>query len=357
MNGLGLVFAAIAIVFFGSNFVVTKKYKTGDGLFFQWIMASAILVVGFIVWLVRNPTPNHVFEPAAALGGVLWCTGNLCVVPCVKCIGLGLGMVIWGATNMLTGWASGRFGLFGLHSQPPSKPTLNSVGIVVAVFALFLFMLVKPEPPASKKRKGDLGEYEFHTLNAGPEPEEGADSGGGGDDSNEGFFGQLPPFRRRVIGVVLALVSGVLYGSNFNPPQFISDHSSHSAFTLGKNKAPSNLVDYVLPHFLGIYFASTAYFMLYCAVTKNKPWVSKELCLPAWISGIMWAIAQSSWFVANEKLSLPIAFPLVSVGPGLIASLWGVFVFGEIKGTRNFAILGTAFAISITSSILIAMSH
>jgi hypothetical protein len=47
----------------------------------------------------------------------------------------------------------------------------------------------------------------------------------------------------------------------------------------------------------------------------------------------------------------------VSVGPGLIASLWGVFVFGEIKGTRNFAILGTAFAISITSSILIAMSH
>ncbi len=51
-NGLGLVFAAIAIVFFGSNFVVTKKYKTGDGLFFQWIMASAILVVGFIVWLV-----------------------------------------------------------------------------------------------------------------------------------------------------------------------------------------------------------------------------------------------------------------------------------------------------------------
>jgi hypothetical protein len=28
-------------------------------------------------------------------------------VPIIKCIGLGMGLLVWGLTNMLTGWASG----------------------------------------------------------------------------------------------------------------------------------------------------------------------------------------------------------------------------------------------------------
>ena len=32
---IGFICAAIAVVFFGSNFVPVKKYKTGDGMFFQ----------------------------------------------------------------------------------------------------------------------------------------------------------------------------------------------------------------------------------------------------------------------------------------------------------------------------------
>lgn len=36
------------------------------------------------------------------------------VVPIVKMIGLSLGLLIWGATNLIMGWSSGTFGLFGL---------------------------------------------------------------------------------------------------------------------------------------------------------------------------------------------------------------------------------------------------
>jgi hypothetical protein len=46
---LGLGMAVLAIVLFGSNFVVTKKFPTGDGMFFQWVMCSAIFFVGFVV--------------------------------------------------------------------------------------------------------------------------------------------------------------------------------------------------------------------------------------------------------------------------------------------------------------------
>ena len=64
--------------------------------------------------------------------------------------------------------------------------------------------------------------------------------------------------------------------------------------------------------------------------------------------GVMWAIAQSCWFVANAtclhgsrlaafqmvspahrevQLGYSAAFPIILIGPGLIGSLWSVFLF------------------------------
>lgn len=34
------------------------------------------------------------------LGGFLWSTGNNCVVPIIKTIGLGLGMIFWNCVGM-----------------------------------------------------------------------------------------------------------------------------------------------------------------------------------------------------------------------------------------------------------------
>ena len=45
----------------------------------------------------------------------------------------------------------------------------------------------------------------------------------------------------------------------------------------------------------------------------------------------MWGVATSSWFIANKTLSNAIAFPIVTTGPAVIASLLGVFAFHEIK--------------------------
>jgi len=40
---------------------------------------------------------------------------------------------------------------------------------------------------------------------------------------------------------------------------------------------------------------------------------------PAFLSGLMWGVAQVCWFVANSKLSFNITFPIVSSVPGLVA--------------------------------------
>ena len=99
MPGLvvGYGMAAVAVLFFGSNFVVTKSFPVGDGVYFNFFLAAAIFLTGLVyqVGICTLPTGDGTdavcpqFEPFAMLGGVVWFLGNLCVVPIVQCIGLG----------------------------------------------------------------------------------------------------------------------------------------------------------------------------------------------------------------------------------------------------------------------------
>merc|ERR1712038_1391780 len=118
---LGYAGSGVTVLFFGSNFAPVKKIDTGDGMFFQWILCSAIWTVGLVIHAVRN-FPK--FYPLAMLGGFLWSSGNLMVVPIIQTIGLAQGLLIWGSLNLLSGWASGRFGWFGLNPEPPHNTTM-----------------------------------------------------------------------------------------------------------------------------------------------------------------------------------------------------------------------------------------
>jgi glucose uptake protein GlcU len=73
-------------------------------------------------------------------------------------------------------------------------------------------------------------------------------------------------------------------------------------------------------------------FLLYCLIKKNRPSVYPEICLPGFVSGVIWAIAQTSWFVANQELSFMVTFPIISVGPGMVGSLWGIFLYSAWAG-------------------------
>ena len=120
--------------------------------------------------------------------------------------------------------------------------------------------------------------------------------------------------------------------------------------------ASPNLVDYVFSHFTGIFIMTTLYFLAYCVAKRNKPVLFPTVILPGFASGVIWSVAQISWFVANSKLSLSVAFPLIAAGPGLVGALWGTFVYGEIVGKRNFTFLAAAFVCVITSAIMISLS-
>lgn len=324
-KGFGYIFAAISIIFFGTNFIPVKFYDTGDGLFYQWIMCSAIWCVGFCVLLIRK---QPVFEPLAVLGGFLWATGNVLCVPIINFIGLGLGLLIWGCTSMILGWATGAFGFFGLTKNDISHPVLNYIGVVFAVVALGLYMFVKPEGDDDEEI---VSRTPLNTMTR--------------DNRENGS--QKSANTKRIMGVAMAVTSGILFGGNFDPPTWIIDN---------KAGASQSGMDYVFAHFCGIYITSTFWFVVYALYTKNKPQVYSEAIIPTLISGVMWAIAQVSWFVANDCLSYSISYPIITGGPGIVGSLIGIY-FGEIKGMRNFTFLGVAIALSVVADGFIGASY
>ena len=235
---VGYLSCLVAVVFFGSNFVPVKRTPTGDGMFFTLIMTAAVWLEGAIMQVARG---NPKFEPFAMLGGTLWATGNITVVPIVKTIGLGLGLLTWGLLNMLVGWASGHFGLFGLKPDPPLRyPALNYAGIVLAVASLVVYAFIKSE--VAEQGVAEEEEEEDGDSDINGDLQEGLLAPNDLIHSRQGLegrYGSTPPVAhggggaaaaaaarsRFVLGFTLSVIAGIFYGSNFNPPQYLIEHS------------------------------------------------------------------------------------------------------------------------------------
>jgi len=353
--------------------IPTKVYKTGDGMFFQWVLCTAILFTGTICFFIQCAAGDHCpqFEPLAVLGGVLWCTGNILTVPIIKTIGLAMGLVIWGSANLVAGWASGKFGLFGLKPEQIPHPTLNYVGVALALVSLGVSFFLKPtlHEVGEDDVRADLAEDDFGagaSYKSGLLPHEGElglPRGDGADSVNaysaqgrdEGeddrlWVTKLPKWQQQVFGVGASLVAGLLYGVNFDPALHVIAHPKDYP------GAPTDASELVFSQFVGIWLASTAYFLVYALVMQNRPVVFPKVILPGFISGVMWAIADICWFIANANLELVVSFPLVTMGPGIIGALWGVFAFREITGTRNYILLTAVFVIAAAGAACIVMS-
>lgn len=252
---LGYLSSFVAILLFGSNFAPLKKYDTGDGMFLQWVLCAAIWLVALVVNLILH-CPR--FWPFAMLGGCIWATGNIAVVPIIKTIGLGLGILIWGSFNAVTGWASSRFGWFGIDAEEVSKPVLNYIGAALSVISAFIFLFIQSETPRNTCAPETTPLLAEHAINSAPDPCAGPT-----------WVDRLPAAHRRLLGCSLAVLSGTLYGSTFVPIIYIKDHGRRNdSMYAGASQYD---LDYVFAHFSGIFLTSTVYFLLYCMVMKTVP--------------------------------------------------------------------------------------
>jgi ABC-type amino acid transport system permease subunit len=166
----------------------------------------------------------------------------------------------------------------------------------------------------------------------------------------------IPPstkvtLRMRIIGCVLALVSGILFGLVFTPSTYIQDHIKDKYPTASRNG-----LHYIFSMYTGILLASFVYYSIYIIAKRNRPYIYIESVLPAFLSGIMWGIAQAGFLVANSVLSQAISFPLISIGPGAVAALWSILYFKDIAGKRNYLIFVVGTLLRVIAAIFIILS-
>ena len=384
---IGYISVVIAVLFFGSNWVVTKKFPSGDGFYFQWCMCIGIVIVGIITMLISGcieDGPIYI-EPFAMLGGFLWCTGNLLCVPCLHMIGLTLGPGIWGVANMVVGWITGTFGLFGTNADKDIINIfwLNCVGAVLAALSVPFYSLIKTtvkgkeKKSSEKEKKSSTSSDGTELQNPEPKPEEKPEEDKKEEEEDKPVedkptedpteeakqeeeeqkkeeespilagIKKLPVIVQRIVGLLLAIIAGALFGSSFDPSKYLQD----------TGKSSPDGIDYVLSHFLGIFFASTFYFICYTICFQNKPFVFKETTLPAMVSGMMWGVAQVAWFIANSNIPYVVSYPLITSGPGLLSALWGIVVFREVRGWKNFLFFGIGTIVLFAGIICIVVSR
>jgi hypothetical protein len=100
------------------------------------------------------------------------------------------------------GWGSGTFGLFGLHKQDVPSPILNYVGVGICMLSIVAYVFVKTEnTPNSDSEKQTL--LDTASVNYNP------------TDSEEEWIEKIPVPYRRILGIVLSVISGIFYGVRF----------------------------------------------------------------------------------------------------------------------------------------------
>lgn len=342
-KSIAYIALAVSILFFGSNFVPAAKYPIGDGISFQFFLCCGIWTVGIIVNLIVGTiTVAPPFFPLVMIGGVIWTTGNILSTFVIPINGLGVSMLLWCTTNLFMGWASGRFGWFGLKADRVSNSALNYVGVVIAILSGVITLFIRVGKKEDLEHHLLIDKEDQTVINTSVEGTAIVDE-------------PLPivnkvSFKMRIIGYVLAIVSGLFFGLNVSPTTYITQHLDDFP------GAKSNGLNYVYAHYTGILLTSFVYYVIYIIFKRNKPHIDIQSILPAFISGIMWGIAQAALIYANAILGQSISFPLVSVGPAIIAGLWSIFFIKDIYGWKNYLIFTTGTVIRAVACVLIALS-
>jgi hypothetical protein len=301
--------------------------------------------------------------------------------------------------------------LFGVSPEPLRSAALNDGGVVLAIVSLLLLVNVQPlvaqgEATMNAGGAGSDGSSGTRALRCSGSSS-GSGSGSGGDatsarplpgarklsDAAEDGRALLPsaatqaapagvphaglddsgmaaaakplkltahltPSQKRAFGIVASVVAGLLSGSTFAPPQFVVDATAEWDGT-GAPPFPgasTQLINYLFSHFCGIFLSSTAYMMVYVVARRNRPWISAELTLPSFLGGVCWGVATVGWFIGNQALSMTIAYPIITIGPGLVSMAIGAVVYREVSGRRATVLITASTLIYAAASVLIVLS-
>lgn len=182
----------------------------------------------------------------------------------------------------------------------PTDLTLNYSGVGLAVLSTLFYLFVKTETKSVERTSDPAQQSLVDNDPLNPNNNNNVNTASRSDQNHlEGdFFDRLTPAYKRVIGITLSIVSGVLYGLTFTPILYARDNYGGS----------SNNLDYVFSLYTGILLSSIATFIVYSVAKRNNPTIYPRIILPGLLSGWMWGVANQLFFVASNILSQAVTF-------------------------------------------------
>ena len=96
--------------------------------------------------------------------------------------------------------------------------------------------------------------------------------------------------------------------------------------------------------------------MLYAAIKRNRPQLYANIVLPAIYFRCYVGRGTSELFYYDGEAWLRDQ-SIIATGPGIVATLCGAVFFKEIRGVKNFLILGTAVAACVAGGVMVSLAR
>jgi hypothetical protein len=330
--------------------------------------------------------------PEGIFGGSLFAVANLLIPTVVNRLGLGVGFMLWNATNITFGFLISRFGLFGVEQTIPSRPLLSMLGIVFMLGSIGVYgkirptlseddqarrhklpttsppseqsaLLTSPEVPPPRSvsmpaitRKESLGDalIPAELPNFGPFmlPADVSEHVALEDRNAEA--------NRKFSGVVLALVVGAFLSGCMVPYANWQRACRPVVATSTSDQVIStcNPLNFAFSQCLGVYLLSSAAFLIYSLfhrfiLRRSMP---RSAMRPAYICGVLWAFGLGGQLYSFGQLGFDQAFPLTSIGPAMVSMLWSACYFKEMEGQQNRRVLALGTAMVLIGTLLRVVS-
>uniref|UniRef100_A0AC35U7Q4 MFS domain-containing protein n=1 Tax=Rhabditophanes sp. KR3021 TaxID=114890 RepID=A0AC35U7Q4_9BILA len=296
--------------------VPSRHFDIGNGVLAQLGTSIGIAMAAMFKSLIAQ---QIIFDPIAMIGGFFWAFANFCSYFVIDKFGLGVGMLLWNSSNCITGWATGHFGLFGLKPRQAKNLHLNILGLsCILISAIFFSFIQKSKPRKGHTNFISSNEYrEVSTRNSLSEEE------------SIKFNANI--VKEKYLALVLAVLSGVFYATTTTPVYYVLDNWNDS-----KEITKPESSDYILSISLGILVtASLIAFFAQVYFGTTAVFKTRSVFLPAVFGGIIWMVSMSLMLSAIDVLAQTVTYPIMTILPGLMGSLWSVLYFQEIKVSGN----------------------
>jgi len=361
---------------FAVQYTPVKSYEVHDGITFQWFLSSGSLFATIVITalsgdLSMDTGAVHGWYPF--IGGCMFGLSNYLCIPLIKLLGMGIGFSMYHFINIMTGYTLGRIGFLGI---PASGGLVGDIGcgIIGASFIILATVEGDHEVVADDKESlagnvvGVLGEALVPDVDRALSLQHvGMSSKGeavkttvaetpsfpapvpeipvGGAAAHREVASRMGRSATVSLGIVLALITGILTGSCATPAiKYNLDH-------------PGKPFAAIFGMVCGFWFVATIIYLVYATGAHIRGIkVPHAPIRPSFIAGALWAVGNALNIYNPTQIAYTISYAVAIVGCLVIAGLISLFYYKEITGNWKIGLFCTALGMQTVGVLLICQA-